>query len=108
MNKPLLFSFLLGLVLAAPMARADDDQLCFTRPGKNLEPSVAACSTILARPLLTPEWKLRALMARGRLHALQHKFDLALADFGAAVDADPQDRMARIAKAGIYATMGKF
>ena len=106
MPRPLLlFCFLLMIALAA---RADDDQLCFGRPGKNLETSVNACNAILARPLLTPEWKLRALMGRGRLHSLQHKFDLALEDFSAAVATDPSDRMARIARAGTYATIGKF
>jgi len=108
MNKPLLLFFLLGLAIAAPAARADDDQVCFAGPTKKLETSINACTAILGRPLLTPEWKLRPLKARGHYHALEHRFDLALQDFTAAVAADPSDKMARIAKAGLYATMGKF
>src|SRR5271156_6449369 len=95
MNKPLLLFFLLGLAIAAPAARADDDQICFAGPAKKLEASVSACTAVLGRPLLTPEWKLRALKARGHYHALEHRFDLALQDFTAAPPRSPLIRQTR-------------
>ena len=75
MKKSLLPLFF--LVIAAAPAWADDDQVCFSGATKNLEASVKACTAILQRPLLTPEWKLRALKTRGFYHEHQHRFDLA-------------------------------
>src|SRR3954463_10065314 len=100
---PVLF-----LAVTAVSARADDDQVCFSASTKTLEASVKACTTILQRPLLTPEWKLRALKARGFYHEHQHRFDLALSDYDAAIAADPSDRGARHDRIGIYVTTGKF
>ena len=99
---------LLLVIVAAQNAWADDDQICFGGPGKNLEKSVTACTAILQRPLLTPEWRRRALSARGFYRERQHHFDLALSDRNAAVAIDPSDKVTRIARAGLYVTMGKF
>ncbi len=107
-KQPLPAFLLFGLLVAASAAWADDDQLCFGRPGKDLPAAAKACTTILQRSLLTPEWKLRAFIARGRLNALQHQFESAIADFSAAVAADPEDRTARLDRAGTYAIMGQF
>jgi tetratricopeptide (TPR) repeat protein len=108
MIKPFPLLLFFALLVAASPSRADADQLCLGRPGKDLAAAVKACTAILQRPLLTPRWKLQALIARGRLRALQHQFDLAITDLNAAVAVDPQDRTARLDRAGIYTTMGKF
>jgi tetratricopeptide (TPR) repeat protein len=101
-------SLCLFMLAAAQNARADDDQICFAGSAKNLEASIKACSAILGRPLLTPEWKLRALRARGHYHERNHRLDMALSDYNAAVATDPSDRGARIGRAEIFVSMGKF
>ncbi len=98
----------LFMIAAAQTARADDDQVCFAGSAKNLQASIAACTAILRRPLLTPEWKLRALSARGHYHERNHRLELALSDYNTAVTTDPSDRGARIGRAEIFVSMGKF
>ena len=106
MIKPLLP--ILFLLTTAAVARADDDQVCFSRSTKNLEASIKACTAIVQRPILTPEWKARALRARGFYYEHQHRFERALSDYNAAITADPSSGSARIARVGVYVTLGKF
>jgi tetratricopeptide (TPR) repeat protein len=107
-KSPLPLLFLIGLLTVAPFARADDDQLCRVRAEKYLASAVKACTAILRRPLLTPQWKFRALMVRGYLYQHHHQFDLAITDFSSAISVDSEDRLARGARAETYSIMGEF
>lgn len=103
---PLLLS--LGLMAAASVARADDDQLCFGPPGKDRAAAAEACTAILRRPILSPEWKVRALIARARAEARLRKFELAMADLNSALAIDPRNTLGLQVRSGIYDIEGKF
>ena len=96
------------LLIAFTPARADDDQVCLSGSTQNLKASIQACTNILQRPLLIPDLKQRALLARGFYREYQHRFEDALSDYNAAIVVDPSNGRAHNARVGLYMTLGKF
>lgn len=99
---------LLLLIAFTAHARADDDQVCLSGSTKNLEASIEACTNILQRPLMIPDLKQRAFLARGYYREHQHRFEDALSDYNAAIAVDPSNGRAHNARVGLYMTLGKF
>jgi len=107
-KTPLILLLLLGAALAPAFAGPSEEDACFKPTTKNPAGVVKACSVLLQRPILTPEWKLQALFNRGRAHVVARDLDLAIADFSTIIQLAPENKIGWEARASAYASKGDF
>jgi tetratricopeptide (TPR) repeat protein len=108
MPKIPVILFLLGITALSAFAAPSEEDACFKPRTNDQAAIIKACSALLQRPILTPEWKLHALFSRGSAHVMAHELDAAIADFSTLISLDPQARIGWMARGGAYTSKGDF